>query len=55
MIEKVYKIMDDMDNSNLIKRLNVVKKSINEDEIAQNLIKKFINLYPKISYRGLFN
>ena len=41
MIDKVYKIMDDMDNSNLVKRLNVVKKSINEDEIAQHLIKNF--------------
>lgn len=41
MIDKVYKIMDDMDNSDLVKKLNVVKKSINEDEIAQNLIKNF--------------
>lgn len=57
MIEKVYEIIDDIDNSDMKKRLDKIKLKINNDEDAKKLIKKFYEakeLYEKYNYKEDF-
>lgn len=57
MIEKVYEIIDDIDNSDMKKRLDEIKLKINNDEEAKKLIKNFYEakeLYEKYNYKEDF-
>lgn len=41
MIEKVYELIDEIDESNIKKRIDEIKNVIRKDEKAKELIKKF--------------
>lgn len=41
MIEKVYEVIDEIDESSLKKRIDEIKNTINKDEGTKALIKKF--------------
>lgn len=41
MIEKVYEVIDEIDESSLKKRIDELKNTINKDEVTKKLIKKF--------------
>ncbi len=41
MIEKVYEVIDEIDESSLKKRIDEIKNTINKDEGTKELIKKF--------------
>lgn len=41
MIEKVYEVIDEIDESSLKKRIDELKNTINKDEGTRELIKKF--------------
>ena len=41
MIDKVYKVIDDIDSNSIVKRLYTLKEEIKNDETASFLIKRF--------------
>lgn len=41
MIERVYEVIDEIDESSLKKRIDELKNIINKDEVTKKLIKKF--------------
>ncbi len=57
MMEKVYQIIDEIDNDNIRKRLDKVKLKIKNSNEAKKLIKKFEEakeLYEKYNYKDDF-
>ena len=53
----VYEIIETFDNSNIKKRLDIVKNEIKNDDTCKILIKKFNNakeLYEKYNYKDEF-
>lgn len=57
MIDKVYEVIDEIDNSSLKKRIDEIKIAINKDELAKELIKKFEeakDLYEKFNVKEDF-
>lgn len=53
----VYEIIETFDNSNIKKRLDIIKNEIRNDETCKILIKKFNNakeLYEKYNYKDEF-
>lgn len=57
MIEKVYNIIDDIDNDNVKKKLDEVKLKIKNSNEAKRLIKRFEEakeLYEKYNYKDDF-
>ena len=56
-MNNVYEIIEAFNNSDIKKRLNIVKNEIRNDEICKALIKKFNNakeLYEKYNYKDEF-
>lgn len=57
MINKVYKILDDIDNLDIKKRLDDIKKEINDSDNIKLLIKRFNNakeMYEKYNTKEEF-
>lgn len=57
MIEKVYEVIDEIDESSLKKRIDEIKNTINKDEGTKELIKKFEEakiLYEKFNIKEDF-
>lgn len=57
MIDKVYEVIDEIDNSSLKKRIDEIKIAINKDGLAKELIKKFEkskDLYEKFNVKEDF-
>lgn len=57
MVEKVYEIIDSIDENNIKKRLDEIKLKINNNEEIKQLIKKFEEakkLYEKYNYKDDF-
>ncbi len=57
MVEKVYEIIDSIDENNIKKRLDEIKLKINNSEEIKQLIKKFEEakkLYEKYNYKDDF-
>ena len=57
MMDKIYDIIDNINNLDITKKLEVIKEEIRNDEVAKKLIKKFNNakeLYEKYNYKEDF-
>ena len=57
MMDKIYDIIDNINNLDITKKLQVIKEEIRNDEVAKKLIKKFNNakeLYEKYNYKEDF-
>ena len=56
-MDRIYDIIDNIDNLDIRKKLELVKEEIRNDETAKRLIKKFNNakeLYEKYNYKDEF-
>lgn len=56
-MDKIYDIIDNINNLDITKKLEVIKEEIRNDEVAKKLIKKFNNakeLYEKYNYKEDF-
>ena len=56
-MDKIYDIIDNINNLDITKKLEVIKEEIRNDEVAKKLIKKFNNakeLYEKYNYKDEF-
>ena len=56
-MDKIYDIIDNINNLDITKKMEVIKEEIRNDEVAKKLIKKFNNakeLYEKYNYKEDF-